>query len=136
MGAGFIVGGFCPGTSLVAMATGKVDGIFFVLGVLGGIFLFGETVSQFAVFFESSFMGRFTLPELFGVDYGIVVLAVVLIGVRTLSRGECFSISGAIRPTLLVAVPVRGLAAAGDQLGSRQNSRTDRTLPGHHCWRR
>lgn len=78
MGVGFIVGGFCPGTSLVAMATGKVDGVFFVLGVLAGIFMFGETVSQFAVFFESSFMGRFTLPELFGLDYGVVVLLVVL----------------------------------------------------------
>jgi hypothetical protein len=78
MGAGFIVGGFCPGTSLVAMATGKVDGIFFVLGVLSGIFVFGETVDSFGVFFESSYMGRFTLPELFGLDYGVVVLAVVI----------------------------------------------------------
>jgi len=37
MGVGFIIGGFCPGTSLAAMATGKIDGIFFVGGVLGGI---------------------------------------------------------------------------------------------------
>ena len=81
MGVGFIVGGFCPGTSLVAMATGKVDGVFFVIGVLTGIFLFGETVSQFAVFFESSFMGRFTLPELFGLSYGSVVLAIVVVAV-------------------------------------------------------
>jgi hypothetical protein len=78
MGAGFIVGGFCPGTSLVAMATGKIDGLFFVLGVLTGIFLFGETVASFAVFFDSSYMGRFTLPDLFGVGYGVVVVAVVL----------------------------------------------------------
>jgi rhodanese-related sulfurtransferase len=78
MGVGFIVGGFCPGTSLVAMATGKIDGVFFVLGVLAGIFLFGETVNSFAVFFDSSYMGRFTLPELFGLDYGTVVLAVVV----------------------------------------------------------
>jgi rhodanese-related sulfurtransferase len=78
MGVGFIVGGFCPGTSLVAMATGKVDGVFFVFGVLTGIFLFGETVSSFALFFDSSYMGRFTLPELFGLDYGTVMLAVVV----------------------------------------------------------
>jgi rhodanese-related sulfurtransferase len=78
MGVGFIVGGFCPGTSLVAMATGKIDGIFFVLGVLAGIFLFGETVSSFAVFFDSSYMGRFTLPELFDLSYGTVVLGVVI----------------------------------------------------------
>ena len=78
MGVGFIVGGFCPGTSLVAMATGKIDGIFFVLGVLFGIFMFGETVSNFAVFFESSYMGRFTLPELFDTSYGAVTLAIVV----------------------------------------------------------
>ena len=33
MGVGFIVGGFCPGTSLVAVATAKIDGLFFSLGV-------------------------------------------------------------------------------------------------------
>lgn len=78
MGVGFIVGGFCPGTSLVGMATGKIDGLFFVLGVLTGIFVFGETVASFALFFDSSYMGRFTLPELFGVDFGVVVVGVVL----------------------------------------------------------
>jgi rhodanese-related sulfurtransferase len=78
MGVGFIIGGFCPGTSLVGMATGKIDAFFFVGGVLFGIFMFGETVSYYAVFFESSFMGRFTLPELFGVSYGSVVLYVVV----------------------------------------------------------
>ena len=47
MGVGFIVGGFCPGTSLVAMATRKIDGLFFVLGGLFGIFVFGEMVDYF-----------------------------------------------------------------------------------------
>ena len=47
MGVGFIIGGFCPGTSLVAMATRKIDGLFFVLGVLIGIFAFGETEQYF-----------------------------------------------------------------------------------------
>jgi uncharacterized membrane protein YedE/YeeE len=45
MGIGFIVGGFCPGTSLVSAATGKLDGIFFVMGVFFGIFLFGHRSS-------------------------------------------------------------------------------------------
>jgi rhodanese-related sulfurtransferase len=81
MGVGFIIGGFCPGTSLVAMATGKLDGIVFVFGVLFGIFLFGETVAYFDVFFNSSYMGRFTLPELFDVSTGTVVITIVIAAV-------------------------------------------------------
>jgi rhodanese-related sulfurtransferase len=121
MGVGFIVGGFCPGTSLVAMATGKVDGLFFVIGVLTGIFLFGETVSSFAVFFDSSYMGRFTLPELFGVSYGWVVLAVIVmalvmfwgaeqveaaVGGETAQRAPRWAPLGA---TALLALAVAGL---------------------------
>jgi hypothetical protein len=79
MGFGFIIGGFCPGTSLVAAATAKIDGLFFVLGGLFGFFLFGETVDRyFRIFWNSSYMGRYTLPELFGLSYGTVVLLVVL----------------------------------------------------------
>jgi rhodanese-related sulfurtransferase len=78
MGFGFIIGGFCPGTSLVAAATGKLDGVFFVLGVLFGIFMFGESVGNFDEWWHSSYMGRFTLPELFGLPTGVIVLLVVL----------------------------------------------------------
>ena len=78
MGVGFIIGGFCPGTSLVAVATAKIDGFYFVGGVLFGIFMFGETVRNFDVFFDSYYYGRFTLPVLFNVSYGTVVLVVVL----------------------------------------------------------
>jgi rhodanese-related sulfurtransferase len=109
MGVGFIVGGFCPGTSLVAMATGKIDGVFFVLGVLTGIFLFGETVSSFAVFFNSSYMGRFTLPELFGVPYGVVVLAVIVMALAMFWGAE--KLEGAVGgPT---AQPASRWAPAG-----------------------
>ena len=50
MGVGFIIGGFCPGTSLVAAATLKLDGIFFVLGGLFGVWAFGESVGSFEDF--------------------------------------------------------------------------------------
>jgi len=78
MGVGFIVGGFCPGTSLVASATLKLDGIFFTLGAFFGIFLFGETVGLFEDFWFSTYMGRLTLQDFFGVDAGIVVVGVVI----------------------------------------------------------
>jgi rhodanese-related sulfurtransferase/uncharacterized membrane protein (DUF485 family) len=78
MGIGFILGGFCPGTSLVAVATAKLDGIFFTLGGLFGIFLFGETVGLYDIFWNSSYMGRFTLDEWLGLPTGVVVVLVVL----------------------------------------------------------
>jgi hypothetical protein len=79
MGVGFIVGGFCPGTSLVAMATRKIDGLFFVLGGLFGIFLFGETERFYDLWWNfAGYMGRITIPEWLGLPYGVVVVGVVL----------------------------------------------------------
>ena len=88
MGVGFIVGGFCPGTSLVAMATRKIDGLFFTLGGLFGIFLFGETVGLFDIFWNSSYMGRFTIPDWLGLSTGWVVLLVVLMALFMFWGGE------------------------------------------------
>lgn len=78
MGAGFILGGFCPGTSAVAMVVGKIDGLIFVLGALFGIFAFGETVGFYENFWHSSYLGRFTIPDWLGLPYGVVVVLIVL----------------------------------------------------------
>lgn len=78
MGLGFIIGGFCPGTSLVALSTLKIDGVFFTLGTLFGIFLFGETVDFYDIFWHSTYMGRFTLPQWLGTSTGTVVILIVL----------------------------------------------------------
>jgi rhodanese-related sulfurtransferase len=88
MGVGFIIGGFCPGTSLVAVATAKIDGIFFALGVLFGIFVFGETVGSYEVFFNSSYMGRFTLMDWLNLDAGWVALIVVFMALFMFWGGE------------------------------------------------
>lgn len=80
LGMGFIVGGYCPGTSLVAAATGKLDGALFVAGVATGIVVFRETLGWVRDFFETSgALGRLRLPEWFGVDGGVVVLGIVLL---------------------------------------------------------
>jgi len=77
MGVGFVVGGFCPGTSLVAAATGKIDGMVFVAGALVGVGLFGETVGAYEPFFLSGSMGRFTIPDWLGLSTGTVLVLVV-----------------------------------------------------------
>lgn len=78
MGVGFIIGGFCPTTSLASASTGKIDGMFFMLGGFVGAFLFGETQIQFDDWYtHAGYYGRLTLDQVFGVPAGVVVLGVV-----------------------------------------------------------
>ncbi|MCP4547883.1 MAG: YeeE/YedE family protein [bacterium] len=77
MGVGFIIGGFCPGTSLVSASTLKIDGIFYLAGVLFGVFVFGETIDNFRGFWTSSDFGRLTLTDWMGLPTGIVVSLLV-----------------------------------------------------------
>lgn len=88
MGLGFVIGGYCPGTSLVSMATLKLDGMFFALGVAIGVFLFGESVSLFTAFWNSGDMGRFTLAEWLGLPIGVVVLLLVCMALGMFWAGE------------------------------------------------
>ena len=81
LGVGFIVGGYCPGTSIVAIATGKLDALVFVAGVFAGIFAIGEAWPAIAGFAESSNLGRLTLPDLFHLPFGLLVFLVVLMAV-------------------------------------------------------
>jgi uncharacterized protein len=81
LGFGFVVGGYCPGTSLVAAVTGRVDGMVFILGVLAGIFVFGEAFPLLQGFYQSGDLGRLTLPQAFHLPYGLVVFLVVVMAV-------------------------------------------------------
>jgi uncharacterized protein len=79
MGVGFIVGGFCPTTSLASASTGKIDGMFFMLGGFVGAFLFGETERYFTHWYNNSgYFGRLTLDQVFGIPVEWVVLLVVI----------------------------------------------------------
>ena len=81
LGVGFVVGGYCPGTSCVSAATGRYDGMVYIGGLFAGVFVFGEAYPLLKDFYSSSAMGRVTLPELFGVSYGLLVFLVVLMAV-------------------------------------------------------
>ncbi len=81
LGIGFVIGGYCPGTSSVAISTGKIDAMVYALGGLFGIFGFGEMFPYITDFFYSTPMGRITLPELFGIDHGIILLLVILLAI-------------------------------------------------------
>lgn len=79
LGIGFVIGGYCPGTSVVAVATGALDGVVFLFGLTLGIFGFGEAYDSLASFVQAGSMGTVILPEVLRVPYGQVVLGVVLL---------------------------------------------------------
>ena len=88
LGIGFIVGGYCPGTSFVSASTGRIDGMVYILGVFFGIFVFGETLPLFEDFFNSTPMGRVTLYDFFGLSYGMVLFLVVLMALGAFAAAE------------------------------------------------
>jgi uncharacterized membrane protein YedE/YeeE len=81
MGLGFVLGGFCPGTSLVGAATLKLDALWFVAGTAVGIIGFGESVALFNDFWHSGYLGRLTLQEWLEVPVGQVVLGLTAVGI-------------------------------------------------------
>jgi len=81
LGIGFVIGGYCPGTSCVAAATGKYDGMAYLGGVLAGSFLFAEAYPLVGDFYYATAMGSVTLPQQFHMSYGLLVFAVILMAV-------------------------------------------------------
>jgi hypothetical protein len=88
MGAGFITGGFCPGTSFCAAAIGKIDALFFIGGIFLGIFIFAEVYPLIEGFYKGSFLGTPTLPEALGFKDGVVVLGIIVVALGMFWVGE------------------------------------------------
>lgn len=88
LGAGFIVGGYCPGTSVTAAAIGKIDAFFFIAGVLIGIFGFGVIFPKIERFAMSGGRGNLTIPQWFDINAGIIALGVTLIALGAFWASE------------------------------------------------
>jgi uncharacterized protein len=88
LGVGFVVGGYCPGTSCVAASTGRIDGIVYLLGVMFGILVFGEAFPLVSDFYGSTPMGQITLPQITGLSYGMLVFLVVLMALGGFAGAE------------------------------------------------
>ena len=90
MGAGFIIGGFCPGTSICAASIGKIDAMFFVAGVFIGVFIFNESYPLWESFYKAKFMGAPKLSEFLGISDGIMALLFVGMAMAAFWLGERF----------------------------------------------
>jgi len=75
-GVGMVIGGFCPGTSLAAMVTGKIDAIIFMAGFLLGTAIFGDFYPLWKNFYESDPNGVWQIDQLFNINLGLAVFIV------------------------------------------------------------
>ena len=73
-GLGFVIGGYCPGTSLTAAATGRIDGLAFLAGIFIASYGYAELLSGFDTWLASSAHPDLTLPGLTGIPMGWFVL--------------------------------------------------------------
>ncbi len=77
-GIGFVISGYCPGTAIAGLASGRLDALFTMIGIGAGSFGFAVAYPFIENFYESSAMGTATLPGIFHTSPWIV-LAILLI---------------------------------------------------------
>ena len=91
MGIGFVAGGFCPGTSLCAVAIGKIDAVVYVTGIMVGIFIFSELYPLFQPIYDGFFYGNLTLMDSFGINrywfvFIFTILAIIIFVISDMIR--------------------------------------------------
>ncbi len=90
LGAGFIISGYCPGTSIVAGASGNVDGMAAVGGVIAGTWIYSELlrIPGVSAFHESGGKGALFLDELLGVSPRLLAGIIALVAIALFFGAE------------------------------------------------
>jgi len=78
MGVGFIVGGYCPGTSVAGAAIGKIDGMVFMGGIFLGVFAFTEGYPIFKGLYNGYAWGDVRINELLNMTQGKFIFLMIL----------------------------------------------------------
>ena len=81
LGVGFIVSGYCPGTSAVATASGNLDGLVAFAGVIVGSVVYSEIHPYVEGFYDSGAAGHVFLYDLLGLPPAVVAAMVVAMAV-------------------------------------------------------
>ncbi len=79
-GVGWGLLGYCPGTSAGALAEGRWDALWGILGMLAGAAVFAETFPLMKnTVLTWGVLGKITLPQVLGVNHWIII-ALAIIG--------------------------------------------------------
>ncbi len=88
LGIGFMVSAYCPGTGVVAMASGKWDGFWSIVGVTAGSFLFGLFYGPLEGFYKSGAMGSVTIAQATGLPFSVLAAGVVAMAIGAFLGAE------------------------------------------------
>lgn len=90
-GLGFIIGGYCPGTAIVGVTSGKYDAVVFLVGMVAGIWVFAAGFPVWGSFYKSSDLGRLTLWQVFHIPMPVMaalIVAMALVAFRLTGLAE------------------------------------------------
>lgn len=79
MGAGFIIGGYCPGTSFCGASIGKIDAIVFIVGLFIGVAIFGGGYGWWDDLYMAKYLGSPKISEVLGMSDGVFALVLILV---------------------------------------------------------
>ncbi len=101
-GIGWAISGYCPGTSVSALGSGKIDALVYILGGLFGAFLFSKSYAYFdslglfeklldgkntLISFEGA-TGLLSIGSIGGIIFGAIIIAVAIIIPKRIIKAE------------------------------------------------
>lgn len=115
MGLGFVIGGFCPGTSVCAAAIGKIDAMIFIGGSFLGVFIFAEGYPLFEELYKAGHWGSPRIFDTTGIPKPLFVMLLTgaaLVAFWAVSLVEA-RVNGEKRPFVQLTRVSVAVAAAG-----------------------
>lgn len=114
MGIGFIVGGFCPGTSICAASIGKIDAFVFVTGLFIGMILFGHYYGYFQWIHKYS-IGIINAYDFLNISQEAFMLVLSILAAGAFWLAEFFEkkvtgMSSSSKPRIITSCVLVGLA--------------------------
>lgn len=114
IGAGFAIGGYCPGTSVVGLASGRLDALAFGAGMVVGVWAFAGGYAWLAPIYTAAQGARGqTLDDLLGVPAWLVLLVLVAAVVAV------FQVARRVEPRFGGALTAQDVAAGTDSAAAR-----------------
>jgi uncharacterized protein len=88
MGLGFIMGGYCPGTSFCGASIGKIDAMVFIGGLFIGVLIFSLGYGLWEKAYMAKFLGYPRISTALGLSDGLFALILIIIALAMFAVAE------------------------------------------------